>query len=76
MPEATPETPDRPRMDWREAVAAWRRLSPEEKRRITREMREREAQLQREGKLADDDIYDRYCRENTTIIPRQGEEGA
>ncbi len=38
MPEDTTETPDSHRMDWREVVAAWQKLSPEEqlRRRLER----------------------------------------
>lgn len=75
MPEGTSETLDSQRLDWRGAIAAWRRLAPEEKQRIRLESAARHARLVQEGKI-DDDGYDRYCRENTTIIPGQREEGA
>jgi len=71
MPEVTAETPDRPRLDWREVVAAWRRLIPEEKQRIRLECAARHARLVQEGKI-DDDWYDRYCRESSTVLPSQG----
>lgn len=53
---------------WKQRIAEWRRLSPEEQQRRRLEAIERRYQLVREGKI-DDDWYDRYMRENNTAGP-------
>jgi hypothetical protein len=51
------------------------RVGTGREKRIRLESAARHARLVQEGKI-DDDGYDRYCRENSSVIPGQGEEGA
>lgn len=65
MSEDTLETPDKPRMDWRDVVVAWQQLSPEEqlRRRLERIPEKVARSMAFEGEPVDIEMLKRYLDE-------------
>jgi len=80
MPEDSLETPDRPRMDWREVTAAWQQLSPEEqlRRRLARIPEKVARSMAFEGEPVDIEMLKRHLDEllsndQTNLIDKEQE---
>ena len=65
MPEETPERPEITPLDWREVVAAWRRLPPEEqlRRRLARIPEKVARSMAFEGEPVDVEMLRRHLDE-------------
>ena len=65
MPEVPTEISDSPRRDWREVVAAWRKLSPEEqlRRRLERIPEKVARSMAFAGEPVDVEMLKRYLNE-------------